>query len=51
MSTGLTQNDIKALQGYLDNGDRYGYWNYLTRRGDQYAQLALYFVSSQQWQH
>lgn len=47
MSTGLTQSDINALQGYLDNGDRYGYWNYLASRGDQYAQLALHVVTNE----
>jgi hypothetical protein len=43
----LTQQDFGQLQAYAVAGDRYGYWKYLSDRGDAYATMALGVVTNE----
>lgn len=43
----LTATDKQNLQTFITNQDRYGYWNYLTQKGDPYAKLALSVVTNE----
>ncbi|HEX7635487.1 MAG TPA: calcium-binding protein, partial [Noviherbaspirillum sp.] len=45
MANTLTAQDFAILQQFVNNQDRYGYWNYLAARGDAYAALALGVVT------
>ena|ERR1039458_6536954 len=45
MAKTLNAQDFKALQQFVTEGDRYGYWNYLKEEGDPYAKMALGVVT------
>lgn len=43
----LTASDRQNLQSFVNNHDRYGYWNHLSQKGDPYAKLALGVVTNE----
>ena len=43
----LPVTDRLNLQSFISNQDRYGYWRYLSQKGDPYAKLALGVVTNE----